>query len=193
MILITLNLLTMHFSCRQVTEIALEPAANDVTPVTGTVTFEEGDTEGSFTISSSEDDLTEFSEHFVVQLVFVSNNAKTDPAANESDLIGMLYIGVIRSAYFDMNCYFLIVLKSDFSNGVFGYLLTDSVTSIEGSVIHLTVTRDKGMHSNVRLSWEVTQEGKLASEDFEYSFGEILFKANETEKVCVHISSELLD
>ena len=85
--------------------------------------------------------------------------------------------------YLYNNTLIIIVLKSDYSNGLFGFGSTDSLTADEGDVLNLPVTRERGVSSGVTVTWEVTVQGESADEDFEYSAGELFFAANETQKV----------
>ena len=90
--------------------------------------------------------------------------------------------------YYYCCCY--LVLKSDYSNGVFGFAPVDiAPVSEENITVPILVSRERGVYSSVTVSWEVTLDGILADNDFVYSTGNITIEANETQKVymCVCI------
>lgn len=76
------------------------------------------------------------------------------------------------------------MLKSDYSNGLFRFTSTDTVTTSEGQNLTLWVTRDRGSYSSVTVKWEATIDGEEAKDDILYSTGDITFAAGEVQKVC---------
>ena len=84
---------------------------------------------------------------------------------------------------------FFVVLKSDSSNGVFGFTqATLFTTTVEGSGVSLLIDRSIGLFSSVDVAWEVrslngTIEGPIASDDFSPSSGVVTFDPNESIKV----------
>ena len=83
----------------------------------------------------------------------------------------------------------LAVLKSDSSNGVFGFTeATLFSTTSEGNGVSLLIDRTIGMFSSVDVAWEVrslsgTIEGPIATDDFSPSSGVLTFDPNEAVKV----------
>ncbi len=74
----------------------------------------------------------------------------------------------------------LNVLKSDSSNGVFGFDPSAvAVTTSEGTRLSLLITRTGGSFEGVYISWEARQNGELASLDFEPSSGRVQFSEGQ--------------
>lgn len=83
------------------------------------------------------------------------------------------------------------VLKSDSSNGVFGFSQsTLSDTVMEGSNISLLIERSNGAFGSVLVNWDVRQvnsglEGAIATEDFVPSSGVVNFEPGDVQKVIL--------
>ena len=79
------------------------------------------------------------------------------------------------------------VLKSDSSNGVFGFSTSSllPMTTVEGSSVTVTIIRTRGTFSSVTVSWEVrnTADGSLASDDFLSATGDVTFDEDDIEQV----------
>ena len=84
----------------------------------------------------------------------------------------------------------LTVLKSDYSNGVFGFAGPEfSLTSNESSSVQLTITRGRGLFGQVTVTWDVrdTTGQELSVSDFDQVSGTFTFEPMETEKVSMTV------
>lgn len=79
------------------------------------------------------------------------------------------------------------VLKSDSSNGVFGFSTSSllPMTTVEGSSVTVTIIRTRGTFSSVTVSWEVrnTADESLATADFFSATGDVTFDEDDIEQV----------
>lgn len=74
--------------CRQVTTLSSDAAASDVTPITGTLTFFPGVTQGTVEIESLADSIPEPSDIFSVQLADVGKAGRIDDNTGTASLTG---------------------------------------------------------------------------------------------------------
>ena len=84
----------------------------------------------------------------------------------------------------------LTVLKSDYSNGVFGFEGPEfSLTSNESSSVQLTITRGRGLFGQVTVTWEVRDVTgqELSVSDFDQVSGTFTFEPMETQKVSMTV------
>ena len=78
------------------------------------------------------------------------------------------------------------VLKSDYSNGLFGFSSILPISSEEGNNVTILVTRGRGLSSEVTVSWAVSMVGgESAANDLKPTSGDITFTENQTEEVNV--------
>ncbi len=130
-------------------------AASSITPISGYLTYQPGVTIATIRAVTIDDDLPEPSQEFVVQLTSAVGGARINPLSSTSTLN---------------------VLKSDFSNGVFGFEPSIvALTTNEGAELSLLITRTGGAFEGVSISWEARQNGELANLDFDPSYGRVEF------------------
>ncbi len=93
---------------------------------------------------------------------------------------------------------FILVLKSDNANGLFGFSgpCLPFSTANESAVFMCPIKRDRGDADTVTVNWQVLQHVRgelvLATEDFVEASGGLVFAPGEREKVLVFIFSEKL-
>lgn len=87
---------------------------------------------------------------------------------------------------------FVLVLKSDNANGLFGLKTISPIVVRESTNVTVAIERSKGQFGSVTVSWSVfkVSTSVLASDDFILASGSVDFAANENEKVCTcrHVS-----
>ena len=78
------------------------------------------------------------------------------------------------------------VLKSDYSNGLFGFSSILPISSEEGNNVTILVTRGRGLSSEVTVSWAVSMVGgESAANDFKPTSGDLTFTENQTQEVNI--------
>ena len=152
----------------QVSDIAAEEAAMTVTPVSGYVDFAATQMTAMFSFSSKDDSIPEPSQFFTIYLANSNGGSRIDSTLNSADLT---------------------VLKSDGSNGVFGFDVDSrSASASEPGTVSLQVNREEGLFGSVLVAWEVYQvvDGIVsslpASEDFDPSAGILEFDDGEMQQ-----------
>ena len=81
--------------------------------------------------------------------------------------------------------HFFLVLKSDYSNGLFGLSSLMPFDTVEGSTADIPVIRSRSSIGVVTVTWEIRDatDGSLAVDDFEESSGTLVFNDGVTESV----------
>lgn len=129
------------------------------------------------TITSKDDSTPEPSQVFVIQLANAVGGARIDPTQNSASLT---------------------VLKSDSSNGVFGFDPSSvAMTTTEGMGLSLLVTRSEGLFGSVTVYWDVRQEvggvTELANMDFDPASDQIIFlEGQREERINMTVVNELV-
>lgn len=145
----------ISFLYSQVTSLTSDLAAQSITPISGYHTYPPGVTMATINAATLDDSTPEPSREFVIQLANTVGGARINPSGSIATLN---------------------VLKSDMSNGVFGF--DPSVVTIattEGQMLSLPITRSGGAFEGVSVFWEITQDGELANMDFDPPFGSVNF------------------
>lgn len=150
--------------CSQIEVVSTDPAALSLTPISGYITFPAGTSIASFSVMSVDDFIPEPNEMLVLSLANVAGGAR---------------FGSQDSAV-------ITVLKSDSSNGVFGFDSVPLASSIDeelGMVI-LSVNRSEGNFGSVTVTWEVrpADNEMAALQDFDPATGQVLFEDGEIQK-----------
>ena len=83
---------------------------------------------------------------------------------------------------------FILVLKSDYANGQFGFQISSCSSQLKESqtTANYTIERRLGTFGIVTVTWEIRQvfTGRpIASQDFSQTRGTVVFNQGETEKV----------
>lgn len=138
-----------------------DSASLSLTPISGYISFSTDVGLASISLSSVDDSVPEPSALFVFSLTNVAGGARVE-ASQDTAII--------------------TVLKSDSSNGIFGFV-SDSLASTIGEPgsITLAVNRSEGQFGNVTVTWEVqdTSSGMVATQDFSPATGYIEFQEND--------------
>lgn len=81
---------------------------------------------------------------------------------------------------------FVLVLKSDNANGLFGFKSISPIVIQESTNVTATIERLKGRFGSATVSWSVykVSSSALASSDFIMATGTVVFAKDENEKVC---------
>lgn len=81
--------------------------------------------------------------------------------------------------------FFFVVLKSDYSNGLFGLSSLTPFNNVEGATADIIVTRSRSSIGTVTVTWEIRNlaDNSLADDDFEESSGTIVFSSGMNESV----------
>lgn len=149
-----------------VSVLANDLAAQDVTPISSYITIIEGEDSMSTVITTKMDSVAEPPEVFSVSIADSSGG------------------GEITGS--DASTATLTVLKSDFSNGVFGFRGPEfSLSAAEQSPPELVIVRQEGLYGHVTVTWQVVSSGTgtLATSDFDQVTGSLVFAPTENEKV----------
>jgi G-protein coupled receptor 98 len=151
---------------RAVQWIAGDLAASDLSPISFYITMAPDVTNSTISTSSLHDQIPEPPEAFSISITDASSGGEIKDDGNEEAM--------------------LTVLKSDYSNGVFGFDGPEfSLSRNESSPVSLRVTRGRGLFGQVTVTWEVrdrtTQE--LAVSDFDQASGSFVFEPMENEKI----------
>lgn len=137
------------------TALTNDLAALSISPISGYLSYQPAVTVETIRAVTIDDDLPEPSRQFVVQLTSTVGGARINPSQSTT---------------------VLNVLKSDFSNGVFGFQPSIvTMTTNEGAELSLLITRTGGAFEGVSVSWEARQNGELADLDFAPSSGRVEF------------------
>lgn len=145
----------------QVQVVSSDSASLSLTPISGYISFSTDVGLASILLSSVDDSIPEPSALFVFSLTNVAGGARVD-ASQDTAII--------------------TVLKSDSSNGVFGFTSNSLANTIgEPGNITVAVNRSEGMFGDVTVTWEVRDmsSGMVASQDFSPATGRIEFQEND--------------
>ncbi|KAK2144319.1 hypothetical protein LSH36_768g01003 [Paralvinella palmiformis] len=145
----------------ELTELYEMPSAEDLYPISGYLTFNEGQFSNNITIFVLDDHEEEANDVFTVKLISASGDADIEQ---------------------DRAVATLTVLKSDNANGLFGFSAPckPAVHESEGDTFLCPVIRTRGDSDTVKVSWQVINEdGQLAVDDFLNASGQIIFKPGE--------------
>lgn len=153
-----------------VTVLASDVAALDVTPISSYTTLAEGEGSVPIIITAKNDSVPEPPEVFSVTIADSSGGGEiTDGDASVATLT---------------------VLKSDFSNGVFSFRGPEfSLSAIEQSPTELVIVRQEGLYGHVTVTWQVVNNdtNTLATSDFNQATGSVVFAPTEYEKVLCEV------
>ncbi|XP_071965307.1 adhesion G-protein coupled receptor V1-like isoform X2 [Antedon mediterranea] len=156
------RLYSRRLTLNEISEIWNSPATKDVTPISGYVTFNPDESIQNFNITSTQDTEEEGNEVFTVILLTVNGGARLDLEDNTA---------------------VLTVLKSDNSNGLFGFsgLCSSSIADLlssESVTYTCPVVRSRGDEGIVSIPWEITnlQTGEVAVTDFVNASGLLVFE-----------------
>ena len=167
--------------CSQVSAIAADEATTSLTPISGYINFTSSQSSSAssiespgpqrsatFSFSSKDDNLPEPNQLFAVYLANSNGGSRIDPAQDSAQLT---------------------VLKSDGSNGVFGFDVDSRVASAtEPGFVLLQVNRERGLFGSVLVAWEVYQviDGVVSTlpaiEDFDPSAGILEFEEGDVQQ-----------
>lgn len=131
-------------------------------PISGYISFSTNVSQASIFLGSVDDSVPEPSSSVQLSLTNVAGGARVD-ASQDTAII--------------------TVLKSDSSNGVFGFASGSLAGTIgEPGSISLTINRSNGMFGDVTVNWEVreTSSGMIATQDFNPAAGSVEFEENES-------------
>ncbi|XP_069137444.1 adhesion G-protein coupled receptor V1-like isoform X2 [Argopecten irradians] len=163
------RLYTAKLEMSHILELYNSPAAADLTPVSGYMTYRQGESSKGITIHTVQDTIDEQNEIYKVKLLGASNGASlsvTDSMAR------------------------ITILKSDNANGQFGFNQSciPAVAAYENATILCSVDRSKGSEGTVNVTWSVFQllqggNQVEAVSDFVASTGVLTFYQGEKSKV----------
>ena len=147
--------------------------------MSGYVDFAATQTSGTFTFSSKDDSIPEPSQIFTVSLINSNGGSRIDSTLDYA---------------------LLTILKSDSSNGIFGFdVASRSASASEPGTVSLLVNREGGLFGSVIVAWEVYQlnDGVVSSlpamEDFNPVTGVLEFEEGEMEReLRVMVADELV-
>ena len=140
--------------------IASDATSLSLTPISGYVSFGSGVNSSSLLFRSVDDSIPERSSLFSLSLTNVAGGAAVSSSQDTA---------------------IITILKSDSSNGIFGFT-SNSLSSIsEPGNTTLTVNRSEGMFGEVMVNWEVrdTSTGTVATQDFDPATGFVSFGEGE--------------
>ena len=144
--------------------MSTDPASLSLTPISGYISFPAGTATTSLTLNSIDDSIPEPSQNFVLSLSNVDGGARLSGSQDTA---------------------IITLLKSDSSNGVFGFD-PDSIASVidEPGMVTLSVNRSRGNFDGVTVTWEVREavRGVVAIEDFDPATGYITFEDGEIQQ-----------
>ncbi|XP_030832667.1 adhesion G-protein coupled receptor V1 isoform X3 [Strongylocentrotus purpuratus] len=146
---------------REMMELLNNPVAQDVTPISGTVTFAPGVTSSDLEVNSVQDVEEEGNEVFTLSLMSVRGGAALSDGGDVA---------------------LLSVLKSDNANGLFGFsgqCTSTNASTSSTEALHFTceVVRSRGDQGIVTIPWEVRLQSTdmIAEEDFVNASGVVVF------------------
>lgn len=145
----------------QVEVVSTDPTALSLTPISGYVSFSAGTALTQFSINSVDDSIPEPNELFTLSLTNVEGGARLSGSQNTATIT---------------------VLKSDSSNGVFGFIPASVQSTIgEPGMVFLSVNRSGGNFDGVTVTWEVRDAGSglVATQDFNPATGRVAFDDGE--------------
>ena len=153
------------YQFRQVEAVSSDVAASSLTPISGYVSFPAEISMATLSISSVDDAIPEQNEELVLSLSNVEGGARVS--------------GIQDTAT-------ITVLKSDSSNGMFGFS-TDSFRNSVGEPgnVTLSVNRSRGVFDEVTVTWEIRDAitDQIAFQDFRPATGSIVFQDGQTQQV----------
>ncbi|ELU13347.1 hypothetical protein CAPTEDRAFT_91039, partial [Capitella teleta] len=159
----------------EVREIYLTPSVEDLSPISGYLTFPDGVRTKDIMIQALQDIEEESNELFDVKIISAKGGAR----------ISDLHSSAV-----------LTVLKSDNANGLFGFSGACALTEPEGeaSIVECMVSRSRGDADFVKVTYNVMKDigtGMIiAHDDFVNATGSITFQPGERLKL---ISVQVLD
>ena len=159
-------------SSSQVQLVSSDSAATSLTPISGYISFSTDANQASVSVSSVDDSVPEPRAMFLLSLTNAAGGARVDASRDTS---------------------IITVLKSDSSNGVFGFTLGSLAGTIgEPGSITLTINRTEGMFGDVTVSWEVreTSSGMVATQDFNPATGTVEFQENDSLQIFIVASTD---
>ncbi|XP_041464132.1 adhesion G-protein coupled receptor V1-like [Lytechinus variegatus] len=146
---------------REMMELRNNPVAQDVTPISGTVTFAPGVTSADLEVNSVQDVEDEGNEVFTLSLM----SARGGAALSDGGDVALLS-----------------VLKSDNANGLFGFSgpctsTNASTSSAEALRFTCGVLRSRGDQGIVTIPWEIRLQptDTIAEDDFVNASGTVVF------------------
>ena len=143
--------------CSEVEVLSADAAAASLSPISGYITYSADEAMTSLSLTSIDDDVPEPSAQFVLSLTNIEGGARVS-ASQDSAIV--------------------TVLKSDSSNGIFGFTSDSSANVIDepGSIV-LSVNRSEGTFDDVSVTWEVREAmtGTAATQDFAPATGRVEF------------------
>ena len=143
------------FFLSQVSTLTNDLAALSITPISGYLTYAPRVTIATISASTIDDDMPEPSQQFTIQLANTAGGARINPSSSTATLN---------------------ILKSDSSNGVFGFDPSSvTMTTSEGARLSFLITRSEGTFGGVSVYWEIRQSGVTASLDFAPYEGQVDF------------------
>ena len=184
-------------SYSQISAIATDSTAATLTPVSGYLSFQDGDREFGITITTVDDSTPEPSTFFTLQLTGSNGGSRVEPTASSAAVTGKhLYHLYSQSNNLELKLYnqshtfslLYTVLKSDAANGVFGFEASSLANSIdETAQVSLAVQRLRGDYGRVTLHWEIrdTATDAIASNDFEDATGTLEFSEGNRQETLV--------
>lgn len=146
------------FFYSQIEVVSGDPASESLTPISGYASFPSGVSLATFSISSIDDSEPEPNQEFLLSLTNVAGGARLSGSQDTARIT---------------------VLKSDSSNGIFGFVANSFASVIsEPGMVSLSVNRLVGNFDSVVVTWEVREEstGMVAMQDFSPASGSILFE-----------------
>ncbi|XP_049863637.1 sodium/calcium exchanger 1 isoform X3 [Schistocerca gregaria] len=162
------------------TEDGTAVAGDDYVKASGTLVFQPGVTERTFTLQVIDDDVFEEDEHFYVRL---SNVRVAEPTSKSPTAVPPPQLASPSLA--------TVMILDDDHCGVFA--LADRDVEIIESVgtYELRVTRYSGARGRVAVPYSTEDGTAHAGKQYEAASGEIIFDNNETEKfITLHIVDE---
>nr|XP_006812422.1 PREDICTED: G protein coupled receptor 98-like protein isoform X1 [Saccoglossus kowalevskii] len=157
-----LRIYSRKLELNEISELWEYPSKEDVTPISGYLTYQPGVQQQFIEIQSIQDIEEEGNEVFTLNLLSVKGGARRSPTESTA---------------------LLTVLKSDNANGLFSFdgpcsSMQIDATSTEAMVFTCDVVRNRGDEGTVALPWEVHQligGFPLAIEDFINATGTLTF------------------
>uniref|UniRef100_A0A1X7VF86 Staphylococcus aureus surface protein A n=3 Tax=Amphimedon queenslandica TaxID=400682 RepID=A0A1X7VF86_AMPQE len=147
---------------QQVSDIYSNPAADHFQYISGVVTVHDRQDRNTFSVQTKDDSIPEPTTNFTLSLIAVSGEAQLSTTNLATTIT---------------------VLKSDYSNGLFGLSSLTPFNNVEGATADIIVTRSRSSIGTVTVAWEIRNlaDGSLADDDFEESSGTIVFSSGINE------------
>ncbi|KAJ8304142.1 hypothetical protein KUTeg_017725 [Tegillarca granosa] len=160
---------------------------NDLVPVSGSITFGEGQDQGFIRVETVADDIPEPPETFVIELTQPGGGAQLNMSANRATVVinqndNPLYFkgDVVLTQRPNVS---VTILANDEAYGVFLFNAPYEREVEEGSVATYEIGRNKGRHGEVEVFWEIqdpsTNQPLQEGGDFLIVNGSVVFKETE--------------